>query len=271
MIFERLDVNLTQASRFQRLGRAEIKSVAKSVLEALQFIHANDYIYGALHTDLHPATICVNNNPTGGAPRFTAVKLIGFACSIPVGSVMAQKATYKALPLAASPESHLGLHLGTSTDIWSFGNLIISLLHGDDYSIFAPRPSDTEANRAAKLDDPYPILRRMYDCFGHFPERLLNALDTKAKNEIHKIYDMGRPATPFKRVPPTEIPTADRIFIQKIMKLDPAERPTAEELLADEWFDEVSEDTRRSKSRSSSPEWEELPVCPTPRRMCHFL
>lgn len=109
----------------------------------------------------------------------------------------------------------------------------------------------------------------MYDCFGCFPERLLAGLGTEALNEINTIYRMGEPATRFSEVRPTEIPTADKIFIEKIMKLDPAERPTAEVLLADEWFEEVSEDTRRS--RPSTPESVETPTFQPHTKLCVIL
>jgi casein kinase II subunit alpha len=37
----------------------------------------------------------------------------------------------------------------------------------------------------------------------------------------------------------------DKNFILKIMKIDPRDRPTAKELLADKWFDGVSQDSTR--------------------------
>lgn len=41
---------------------------------------------------------------------------------------------------------------------------------------------------------------------------------------------------PFYLSADKERSTEDRIFICKIMKLDPRDRPTAKELLEDEWF-----------------------------------
>jgi serine/threonine protein kinase len=37
---------------------------------------------------------------------------------------------------------------------------------------------------------------------------------------------------------------ADKEFILKVLKLEPRDRPTAEELLADTWFTEESQSTR---------------------------
>ena len=42
---------------------------------------------------------------------------------------------------------------------------------------------------------------------------------------------------PFHRADDKELSEEDRAFICKIMKFDPRDRPTAEELLQDEWFD----------------------------------
>lgn len=41
---------------------------------------------------------------------------------------------------------------------------------------------------------------------------------------------------PFGRITEREISKEDKAFILKIMKLDPRDRPTAKELLQDEWF-----------------------------------
>lgn len=41
---------------------------------------------------------------------------------------------------------------------------------------------------------------------------------------------------PFEYVADREITKEDKAFILKIMKLDPRDRPTAKELLQDEWF-----------------------------------
>lgn len=41
---------------------------------------------------------------------------------------------------------------------------------------------------------------------------------------------------PFSRITENEISKEDKTFILKIMKLDPRDRPSARELLEDEWF-----------------------------------
>ena len=41
---------------------------------------------------------------------------------------------------------------------------------------------------------------------------------------------------PFRLSVDKELSDEDRLFVCKIMKLDPRDRPTAKELLEDEWF-----------------------------------
>jgi serine/threonine protein kinase len=40
----------------------------------------------------------------------------------------------------------------------------------------------------------------------------------------------------FSRISEREISTEDKEFVLRIMKLDPRDRPSAEELLEDKWF-----------------------------------
>jgi hypothetical protein len=48
--------------------------------------------------------------------------------------------------------------------------------------------------------------------------------------------------TPFQRTTETEVCKKDKVFIGKIMKLDWRDRPSAKELLQDEWFRDGSDD-----------------------------
>lgn len=61
---------------------------------------------------------------------------------------------------------------------------------------------------------------------------------------IHYFNNQAPPRKPLMRWSTNEIPRADNAFVREILKLDPRDRPTVEELLADEWFTETSEDTR---------------------------
>lgn len=84
----------------------------------------------------------------------------------------------------------------------------------------------------------------MYRYFGPFPDSFQEIADENASAVVELLHSLGPPTKPFRLVTRCEIPPADRDFILKIMKLDPRDRPTADMLLEDEWFSEMSEDTR---------------------------
>lgn len=49
---------------------------------------------------------------------------------------------------------------------------------------------------------------------------------------------LHEPMRPFSRAGEREISREDRTFVLNIMKMDPRDRPTAQELLDDVWFKE---------------------------------
>lgn len=108
------------------------------------------------------------------------------------------------------------------------------------------------ANEGIKWgDDNYElaVISRIYKVFGPFPSSLEDFREYDDPEQttttlLSHYKDIGPPALPFQIVSTKEVPTADKEFILKIMKIDPRDRPTAQQLLEDEWFTEESEDTR---------------------------
>jgi dual specificity tyrosine-phosphorylation-regulated kinase 2/3/4 len=100
----------------------------------------------------------------------------------------------------------------------------------------------------------------MYNSFGPFPPSLAEIIDPDTFKVVLFLNQQGPPLKPFQRWATTEIPPADNAFIRRILKLDPRDRPTVEELLKDKWFTEDSKDTRepivtqagKSKSETDS-------------------
>lgn len=84
----------------------------------------------------------------------------------------------------------------------------------------------------------------MYNSLGPFPPSLADIIDPDAFEVIHFFNQQGPPQKPLQRWTEKEIPPADNEFIRRILKLDPRDRPTVEEILQDEWFTEESDDTR---------------------------
>lgn len=113
-------------------------------------------------------------------------------------------------------------------------------MYGADFHLFNP------ANEGIKSDSgeyELAVLDRMYRYFGPFPESFADIADENASAVIDLIHSMGPPTKPFHLVTRREIPPADRDFLLKIMKLDPRDRPTADQLLNDEWFGEESDES----------------------------
>lgn len=92
----------------------------------------------------------------------------------------------------------------------------------------------------------FTTLKRMFRVFGPFPRTFQDfaEINPNLLPVIEAIHDYGPPEKPFSRISPIECFPTDKKFLLKIMKLDPRDRPTAQQLLDDEWFTEESEDTR---------------------------
>lgn len=74
--------------------------------------------------------------------------------------------------------------------------------------------------------------------FGPFPLSYKEIADEDALSILAHVIK-GVPhgmMKPFEYVTDREIIKEDKAFVLKIMKLDPRDRPTAKELLRDEWF-----------------------------------
>lgn len=108
---------------------------------------------------------------------------------------------------------------------------MISLIYGAHFHIFMPDvPVDDEMYEVK-------ILMRQNEFFGPFPpsyveiagEDSLESLQWVMENTVDSL-------KPFHQVSNREVSEVDKKFLLKIMKLDPRDRPTVQELLADEWF-----------------------------------
>ncbi|PGH11841.1 hypothetical protein AJ79_04638 [Helicocarpus griseus UAMH5409] len=135
-----------------------------------------------------------------GDIRFTDVQLADMGSTVPADSAYAKDGDMIGAPVWRSPEAHLQIGWGTPTDIWSFGALC---------QFFGPFPETYQ-----EIAGPETLAISMYIHQSLPPEN----------------------RKPFTRISKKEVSTEDRDFILKITKLDPRDRPTAKELLKDEWF-----------------------------------
>ncbi|KAI1161900.1 serine/threonine protein kinase [Nemania serpens] len=213
IVLRHLDSELLTESKNKRLTRPEIKQVAKCVLEALRILHED----GLVHTDVKLDNIFVNYGQ--GDQRFSNIQLGDFGGVVSQDSTFAKEGHIIGAAFTRSPEAMLQLAWGTPTDVWSFGN-------ATTYEL--------------------TVLRRMYNSLGPFPPSIADIINPDMFEVIYFLNQQRPPQRPLQRWSTKELPPADNEFIRRILKLDPRDRPTVEEILQDEWFTEESDDTRAS-------------------------
>ncbi|KZL88161.1 serine threonine protein kinase [Colletotrichum incanum] len=132
--------------------------------------------------------------------HFSDVQIGDLGASYSVDSDIATKGFLIGAPIWTSPEVLMEVPWGTASDIWAFGSMMIALLHGGDYNPLRP----TNA--------------RYHGCSYVFERaRPGEAMAAKALT-------VGR------KVEPLDFRTASHL-INRIMRMDAAERPTADQLL----------------------------------------
>ncbi|KAJ8106697.1 hypothetical protein OPT61_g9367 [Boeremia exigua] len=226
LVLKHLDDDLLHVSAAKKLTLLEAKYVIREVLEALAVLHEDGYVY----IDIKPDNILVNHGP--GKIRFTDVKLADCGSTVHKDSGHAIDGDIIGAALFRSPEAQLQLRWSTATDIWSLGTTLISLLWGENWHIFKPDvPADRE-HYGLK------ILMKHHQYFGPFPLSYKEIADEDSCTIL--AYAMnGVPRElmkPFALITDKEVTKKDKAFILKLMKLDPRDRPTAKDLLQDEWF-----------------------------------
>lgn len=86
---------------------------------------------------------------------------------------------------------------------------------------------------------PLQVLIKQISIFGPCPMSFGEIADEERLNLLAAVINLiteHKLQKPFKHTVDDELCEEDKIFILKIMKLDPRDRPTAKELLQDEWF-----------------------------------
>ncbi|SMY22060.1 unnamed protein product [Zymoseptoria tritici ST99CH_1A5] len=231
LVLEHLDFDALRSSRRAKLARKDIKVIARSVLSALKSLHAK----GIAHTDIKPDNILLNFDSEGSS--VVEAKLGDCGDAWDVGFDSNPQGTRHAIGAAIfrSPEALFGLKWSTPTDIWSFGATLISLIWGRNFHIFKPR--DISADDEEFL---VHVLIQQARYFGPFPLSYEMWLDKEQQQVLAAVHihieeqDMRKP---FLQAVDEEMTLEDRDFLCGIMKLDPRDRPTAEELLKSDWFD----------------------------------
>lgn len=140
LILQFLDDHILHASNVKTLESADVKFVAKRVLQAIRALHDEGYTHTGtflktrilmlrltfLLTDVKPDNILVNYGT--GSSRFADVQLADFGDVTRIDPEDYLKVGLDGPHMGAaffrSPEAMMQLRWGQSTDIWSFGTTV---------------------------------------------------------------------------------------------------------------------------------------------------
>jgi serine/threonine protein kinase len=138
LVLKHLDDGLFNAAAVKRLTGAEIKQVAKKVLEALSVIREDGYVHAGmllstlkhyifiskrrLCSDIKADNILVNYGQ--GDTRFSEIQLADLGNTVRADSQWAKDCDMIGAPVWRSPEAQLQIGWGTPTDIWSLGTAV---------------------------------------------------------------------------------------------------------------------------------------------------
>ncbi|PVH71412.1 serine/threonine protein kinase [Cadophora sp. DSE1049] len=229
IVLKYLEDHLLNASIKKTLNRKELKYVSRRILEALMVLHEECYV----HTDVKLNNVLVNYRK--GDIRFSDVQLSDLGGTHRADSKYVQAGTPVGAPMWTSPEVIMETPWNTATDIWSFGTVLISLIYGGNFNLFRPHTVS-----AGHEEYGLEVLKRQFRYFGPFPAKYEEIASPETIAAI--LYLMEEipqsQTTPFHRTTEKEVCKKDKEFIGKIMMLDWKDRPTAGELLENEWFKE---------------------------------
>ncbi|KAL8338205.1 hypothetical protein RB601_006526, partial [Gaeumannomyces tritici] len=205
-------------------------------LEALNVFHKD----GIVHTDVKLDNIFVNYGR--GNQRFSEVQLGDCGGAVSQESRFAIEGHLIGAGFTRSPEATLQLFW---TPQQTYGHSVPRCLALYTAAATTSPTPQIDGIKPGHEDYEFTALKRMHKFFGPFPHSYHHDIkDSGVSLVVNVINGQGPPAKPIIRVTTKEIAPADKEFILKILKLDPRNRPTAEELLADTWFTEESPDTR---------------------------
>ncbi|KAL3421966.1 serine/threonine protein kinase [Phlyctema vagabunda] len=237
MVLKHLDGNLLDASAERAIDALDVKFVAKRILQALHALHEDGYS----HTDIKPDNVLVNYSK--GPLRFADVELAdcGDVCRISREEYLkvGEFGPHIGAAIFRSPEAMLNLRWGPSTDIWSFGATLISLIWGLHFHIFRPDAKDVDFEDEGFL---MHVLIRQLATFGPTPASYTSLIadedDSRweALGTATQFIQENDRIRPFALAKDKCLTEEDKEFILKIMRFDPRDRPTVGELLQDKWF-----------------------------------
>ncbi|KAK4117875.1 kinase-like protein [Canariomyces notabilis] len=212
IVSRHLQNHLWQASGEKTLNRKELKYVSRRVLEALQVMHAEGFV----HADVKPDNVMVNYGSNDSENRFTDVQLADMGSSYPEDHKYAREGAPIGAAIWRSPEALFKRSWDTKTDIWSFWHLGVPF----------------------KFDDPeyeFEVLKRQVQFFGPFPAKYIEITDDDTAEVVVWLMENLKEEAISACHGERDLQEGQGIHR---LKLDPRDRPTADEILAHEWWQE---------------------------------
>ncbi|KAF2174025.1 hypothetical protein M409DRAFT_16299 [Zasmidium cellare ATCC 36951] len=222
LILEMFQMTLWQARAKRPLSRLEIAAIVKGILEALQVIHANGLVY----SDFKMENVMVNGFDPHAQSHGSclSVKLGDLGTVMYPASGTAQPVAYRA------PEVFFKEEITSAADIWAVGLIYSHLLearsnfsetglYDDLHSSSGLMDERIQAMRHALAND-YDLRNVPYykDCI--LPHR---DEDHAHGNHWESLRKKG-------------MEELDVTFLQRILKANPKERPSAKAILNSQWF-----------------------------------
>ncbi|KAL9628931.1 MAG: hypothetical protein Q9204_005568 [Flavoplaca sp. TL-2023a] len=229
LVFPYYTENFLQLAQDRGFSRAQIKRILFDVLRGIAACHSKDWV----HNDVKPSNIMVSYKTLENDTReIVSVALIDLEC---VGKVKKGQAIFGRFGnvLWRSPEAQAGICVQKPTDIWAFG---ATALYG--ITKFVPFAY-------GKLEEgvlpEVAVLTKQLSYFGPVPDGLVKLMGDSVWAQglvmLNNSFGEEQLAQPFYLwTNVTSLDPSDKDFFLRVMKLDPAERPTGEELLEDRWF-----------------------------------
>jgi mitogen-activated protein kinase kinase 1 len=179
-----------------------LRALARCLLRGLSHLHHHCH---TLHRDIKPANVLMASDapaPSGEGVAAIA-KLADFGVSTQIESTLQQANTFVGTLVYMSPERIQGAAYGAASDVWAVGLSLLELAIGRF---------------------PYA------DPAGHKPKQFFQLLELVLQQPVPV------PAAGSETDSTSPLCSAGIAFITACLEKDPAERPSADTLLAHPWF-----------------------------------
>ncbi|KAL2257453.1 hypothetical protein VTK26DRAFT_162 [Humicola hyalothermophila] len=193
---------------------------------------------GLVHADVKPDNVLVNYCSDDRENRFTDVRLADMGSSYPEDHRYAREGASIGAAIWRSPGALLKRPWDTKTDIWSFATLLISLIYGGHFNNF------DQPGVPFKFDDPeyeFEVLKLQVQFFGPFPTKYVEIADSDTiEVVIWLMENLVDKRMPFHLITEREICVRTRSSSAGSWSRIPGDRPSADEILAHEWWGDDS-------------------------------